>query len=307
VAINPQVQGCCNNSIFSLGSRFCYEEKLYPKCDGMEYNPSAQLCNDGELSLAMCGGTPYNPLLRFCYNGTLVDKCGGTAYDIATQFCYGNSKIGNLCGINPQKSYNLDLYECKPQANPNGIFLKAGITDSRDGKSYSAVLMGTQTWMAKNLNYAATNSKCYSNQENNCTQYGRLYNWATAMTVCPDGWHLPSDDEWNALMKFVNPSCSENSDCANAGANLKATDGWNSYNGNSGNGTDDYGFSALPGGNGNSGGSSFYNVNEYGSWWSATQIDASYAYHRNMGYLNANVGRISADLSRYFSVRCVKG
>jgi uncharacterized protein (TIGR02145 family) len=266
-----------------------------------------------------CGGTvEYNPATEQC--------CGSNKYTIATQFCYNNSKVGDFCGINPQKSYDPDVYECKPQVNQNGIYLKAGITDSRDSKAYNAVLIGTQKWMAENLNYNATGSRCYGDNtgddsQNRCATYGRLYNWATAMAnsassnknpsgvqgVCPSGWHLPSDAEWDALMKVVNPSCSNGANCANAGTELKAASGWNTGSGYMA-GTDDYGFSALPGGNGYSSGGSFSNANvgSYGYWWSASEGNSESAYSRRMRYNYELVSWGDYDKYYLFSVRCVK-
>ena len=100
---------------------------------------------------------------------------------------------------------------------------KGSITDTRDGHSYKTVTIGSQTWMAQNLNYETVNSYCYSDNASNCTKYGRLYTWAAAMDsvgswsangkgcgygktcsptypvrgVCPEGWHLPTQTEWN--------------------------------------------------------------------------------------------------------------
>jgi uncharacterized protein (TIGR02145 family) len=167
-------------------------------------------------------------------------------------------------------------------------------TDSRDGKKYGTVKIGKQVWMGENLNYNANGSKCYSNQESNCAKYGRLYNWATAKTACPKGWHLPSDAEWTALTDFAGGS-------SNAGKKLKSASGWS----NNGNGTDEFGFSALPGGNGNSNGS-FDNVGGYGNWWSSTEGGASYAYGRGMSYVNANVDRYDDGKAELYSVRCAQ-
>jgi len=173
--------------------------------------------------------------------------------------------------------------------------------DTRDNKTYKITKIGKQTWMAENLNYNASGSKCYSNQESNCQKYGRLYNWNTAKTACPNGWHLPNDAEWDVLMKSVNPSCSPKANCANAGKLLKATSGWNS----NGNGTDALGFSALPGGYGIS--VSFSNVGDYGYWWSASEGHGNYAnglrMYYNNGYVDySNIGKFGL----YFSVRCLQ-
>ena len=174
--------------------------------------------------------------------------------------------------------------------------------DSRDNKTYKIVVIGTQTWMVENLNYDASDSKCYGDDEANCDRYGRLYDWETATTVCPPDWHLPSDVDWNILMKFVNPSCSDNSDCAGAGTKLKATIGWS----NNGNGQDTYGFAALPGGCSSSDGN-FANVGYSGYWWSSTSESV---YYRRM---NGGQGAYGNDAYWYkgsknflFSVRCLQ-
>jgi uncharacterized protein (TIGR02145 family) len=166
--------------------------------------------------------------------------------------------------------------------------------------NFKSKKIGTQTWMAENLNCDVEGSKCYDNDSANCTKYGRLYNWEAAMKACPTGWHLPSDAEWTALTDAVGGS-------STAGTKLKATSGWNNYNGKSGNGTDDYGFAALPGGGGGAGGN-FYYAGNYGCWWSSAEYyaDARIAWGQYMYYDYENVYRgydIKLDL---FSVRCVQ-
>jgi len=173
--------------------------------------------------------------------------------------------------------------------------------------SYKTVRIGDQTWMAENLNYVVEGSKCYGNSSA-CDKYGSLYNWATAMAlpsscnssicssqiqsphrgICPDGWHIPSDADWGVLMMAVG---------AEAGTKLKAASGWNNKDdGSSGNGTDEYGFSALPGGFGRSDGS-FYHVGNFGYWWSAN------GGTRCMIYYNSGVSWCGES---YSSVRCLQ-
>ena len=183
--------------------------------------------------------------------------------------------------------------------------------DMRDGHLYRITTIGEQIWFAENLNYNATGSKCYDNLDSYCDTYGRLYNWTTALTVCPEGWHLPSRAEWNTLIDYVQ----SDGDCSRCSAvMLKATSGWSNYGGALGNGTDDYGFSALPGGYGNSDGGfngvlsygdGMYGM--YGQWWSASQNTGNSAYSLRMDYNNESAYLIDYwSRPSLFSVRCLK-
>jgi len=167
-------------------------------------------------------------------------------------------------------------------------------TDSRDGKSYRAVTIGTQTWMAQNLNYDGSGGACYRNSASNCVQYGRLYDWAAAKEVCPAGWRLPSDADWTTLTDNVGGS-------PIAGKKFKTKTGW--YN--NGNGTDESKFSALPGGDSYSD-SSFYDLGGSGYWWSATERDANRAWYRSIRCDYEGVGRGYDRKVGRFSVRCLQ-
>jgi uncharacterized protein (TIGR02145 family) len=163
-------------------------------------------------------------------------------------------------------------------------------------------------WMTENLNIAtASGSYCYGNSADSCAKYGRLYTWEAAKTVCPSGWHLPSRAEWDALSdlavdggKLVNYTSGVDTFYywPGAGKKLKSDAGW--YG--NGNGTDYYGFSALPGGNRYADGS-FVNAGYYGSWWTATEDNAGNAYYRGMRY-NYYVSEINFVKGNGFSVRC---
>jgi len=190
-------------------------------------------------------------------------------------------------------------------------------------ETYETVVIGNQTWMARNLNYVVDDSRCYgegklSNDEiqANCAKYGRLYTWSAAMAlpsdcnqkscdslisvkhqgICPLGWHIPSDGEWTTLTDFIGDK---------AGTKLKATSGWNDYEGNSGNGTDDYGFFGLPGGIGYSDGS-FDRVGFGGIWWGASENYADIASIRCMFYSSKDVHWFNEGKTILFSVRCVQ-
>jgi len=292
--------GCCNDvKQFLLASEFCYGSKVYEKCGGNDYNPDTHYCHtDGNTY--SCNDKPYNP---------------------STHFCYNDSKIGAKCGTRTE-IFDPDLYECRSGSK---IYLKTPV--SYEGKSYDAVLIGSQTWMAKNLNYVVSGSKCGNGNglsdanSTTCDNYGRLYNWATALKidascnnktlascgavvsskqqgVCPDKWHIPSDADWTALMTAVGGS-------STAGTKLKTASGWTVATNGTPIGTDDYGFSALPGGGGNSAGQ-FGIIGNYGIWWSTNEYSTSNAYRGSMSYDYERVNYTSTDKSDFLSVRCVK-
>ena len=171
-------------------------------------------------------------------------------------------------------------------------------TDPRDGKKYKTVKIGTQTWMAKNLNFNTDGSKCYDNNPEKCEiGYGRLYNGDAALRICPKGWHLPNRNEWQILVDFAGGE-------KVAGRKLKAKRGWE---GSDGNGTDEYGFSALPGGYGSTSGNFSY-VGNFGYWWSAGKYDyySISTYHQNISYNNELATWGDDGYIRLFSVRCVQ-
>jgi uncharacterized protein (TIGR02145 family) len=165
-------------------------------------------------------------------------------------------------------------------------------TDSRDGQTYRTVTIGSQRWMAQNLNHAGGNSWCYDGDNANCERYGRLYDWNTAMTACPAGWRLPASSDWHGLIMFAGED--------GAAAKLKSRSGWN--------GTDSYGFSALPGGNRGIDGT-FREVGEVGRWWTSTHrgsLDDDRAYSWSMASRFENAGDDHNDRREGLSVRCIR-
>ena len=172
---------------------------------------------------------------------------------------------------------------------------KGSITDTRDGQTYKTVTIGTQTWMAENLNYKTDNSYCYDDKASNCSKYGRLYTWAAAITACPTGWHLPTKAEFETLFTAVGGQ-------STAGKMLKSTSGWKK----SGNGTDDYSFSALPAGDRDINGN-YHREGANAYFWSSTENSSYNAYGMYLNYGN-DYARLDGDYNKKFgfSVRCVK-
>jgi uncharacterized protein (TIGR02145 family) len=184
-------------------------------------------------------------------------------------------------------------------------------TDSRDGQSYDVVKIGNLSWMAENLNYATEMSVCPDGDSRNCKRLGRLYTWVDAKTVCPDGWRLPTKEDFESLVgatsedaaQSLSPSLALSPSQSRAGAALKASDGWFKK----GNGSDDFGFNALPAGYRGADGK-FDGIGGYAYFWSATE-DAENR-ESNAFYLFLSFSSEAASINAfakedYRSVRCV--
>ena len=181
--------------------------------------------------------------------------------------------------------------------------LGGGLKDSRDGKTYKTVKIGDKVWMAENLNYQTGESKCYENKPENCEKYGRLYVWREAVTACPDGWHLPSKEEFEELEKLAGQKAG---DIDKAGTVLKSMTGWKDNDGNSGNGTDALGFGALPAGRYGSGYGYFGGEGSRAYFWSSTEYGSGSAYNLSLDYYNESAHVRNFSKLNGFSVRCVK-
>jgi len=177
-------------------------------------------------------------------------------------------------------------------------------TDPRDEQTYNTIEIDSQTWFAENLNYETTKySWWYYNSSANGDVYGRLYTWDAALTACPAGWHLPSDDEWCTLTTYIDPTINCNIigwSGTDGGCKMKSTSDWYS----NGNGPDAYGFRALPGGSRDN--DSFGGLTHSGYFWSSSEYDADYAWDRELYFDYREVNRSYSYKDYGLSVRCVK-
>ncbi len=216
----------------------------------------------------------------------------------------GPGSVGNLSSSSEPAGLSSDGQGSSSSSSGGNNITYGSFTDQRDGNEYKTIVIGTQTWMAENLNFKeeqigpTRGSKCYDDKESNCDKYGRLYEWYDAEEVCPDGWHLPTIAEWNTLISYVGND---------AGTKLKAmnTD-WRD-----GPGTDDYGFAALPGGQLSN---EFADINLIGRWWTATTApwNGDYKLSKNIVGTENGVKEdaeqvIDRIVGSQLSVRCVLG
>lgn len=165
--------------------------------------------------------------------------------------------------------------------------VEGAFKDSRDGKQYKTEQIGSQTWMAENLDYELPHSWCYEDNSENCQKLGRLYTWDAAMKACPEGWSLPTEFDWETLKAFVE---SENGE-GKAGAALKSG-----------------GFAAQLGGDRFN--DKYQLLGKNGYYWSSTEIDNKRAF--DYAFLLDSDDLIPGNVkyalkANGFSVRCIKG
>lgn len=205
------------------------------------------------------------------------------------------------------------------------------LTDTRESpeKTYRTVKIGSQTWMAENLNYKVNDQKsswCYGNNPANCEITGRLYTWNAAVGrneedcknlktcditepikgICPNGWHMPSKSEWETLISYTNSTAPAHI--------LKSQTGWGrAFRGIHNGGSDDYGFCILPGGR------KYYNYSQAPSLSDTTIFDydglalfwTSTLQYGNIAYHVSTASEDQMSIPHNFiyygmSVRCVK-
>ena len=193
--------------------------------------------------------------------------------------------------------------------------------DSRDGQTYRTVYIAQRIWMAENLNYKTANSDCYYGDSSYCAKYGRLYQWSTAVDtagvwstagkgcsdrstrcsipdkargICPEGWHLPGKEDWVLLRNATDPYTM-------SGQLLKSTTDWIG----DGNGTDQYGFNALPAGNEEQYGL-FDNIGWRTCFWSTTEDFSDRAQGLCIYSNKYEASNVSLYKWQYFSIRCIK-
>lgn len=219
-----------------------------------------------------------------------------------------------------------------PENQKNEKKLKYGsFTDSRDGHVYKTITLGTQTWMAENLAYlpdvfAPRNSSgefpryyvygyngtdpLNAKLEENYKTFGVLYNWPAALIVCPEGWHLPSADEWDILENYlIDEGYGYNIDIEAIAKSMATKERWNYFSvegtiGNESKNNNNSGFSAVPAG--------FYYPNEFCylndccSWWTSTENEMEYGWFRGLSSNDSELGGSVYVKEAGFSVRCVK-
>ena len=178
------------------------------------------------------------------------------------------------------------------------------VIDDRDGQTYGTVKYTVTypdktsqsfTWMTRNLNYEMEGSFCYKDIDENCKTYGRLYTWKAANKACPQGWHLPSDEEWYHLAFHYGGNCK-------CGKYLKSdSELWKRENSR---GTNESFFNAMPSGLG-SRTDTYFRIGITALFWSSNERDENSAWDWKLTG-GTELQRWHGSKMAKNSVRCVK-
>lgn len=252
-------------------------------------------------------------------NPTLENALGFTADGSGT-----GSFNSDVTGLAQQTTYYMAAYATNEKGTAYGEVkwfvtpLPCGQqTVDYEGRIYHTVKIGEQCWFRENLNVGVRidgiqnqdpantfiEKYCFDDNEENCDLYGGLYQWDEMMSyasspgsggICPEGWSIPSDQEWTALTDFLGGE-------AVAGTKLKSADGWFG----NGNGTNISGFTGLPNGNrGNNG--VFNDLTRMAYFWSSTPAGASEAWNRKLYFDSDGVTKYNSFKTNGFAVRCIR-
>ena len=171
--------------------------------------------------------------------------------------------------------------------------------DPRDGQIYKTVTIGSQIWMAENLNYEDANSTCYEDFVSNCYENGRLYTWEAALESCPDGWHLPTQSDWNELFSTLGGKVS-------AAIALKSRRNWKKslFDRDEKDATNVSGFSALQSGCENRDGE--FSCDGKTFFWASDYYNDSIAYFMGLRSDSDEAYLLGEHKGNKYSVRCLK-
>ncbi len=193
--------------------------------------------------------------------------------------------------------------ELDPELDAANRIVKGSMTDPRDEKTYKTIKIGSKIWLAENLGYKTPNSLCYDNDEEIANKYGRLYTLSDAKKACPPGWRLPSKKDIEELIAAAGGA-------RVAGKNLKSASGWQANDGQSGNGVDALGFSALPAGGWQTDSEKPDDPEENGFFLIGEKFDFWYDSGMLELYNHSNCADIEPFhidyVDDFYSVRCIK-
>ena len=257
--------------------------------------------------------------------GTPVEVTGNTSTAIKanlrgltpnTVYYYrikAENQLGITYGVDTSFT-TLDAIETYIGFNPDLIY---GTVADVEGNIYKTIAIGSQVWMAENLKtityndgteipfvpdvteWSGLSTPAYSWYDNDTVVYGAFYNWHAVATgkLCPEGWHVPDDNEWAELVAFLGGS-------AVAGGKMKeiGTAHWSSPNSGADNKS---GFTALPGGYRTAAGE-YNSIRRHGFWWSSTESTTADAYSRSLYHGYPNIDRNKTNKKSGLSVRCVR-
>lgn len=202
-----------------------------------------------------------------------------------------SEKSSSSAGI-PSKLYDCEIYKCVTTKYLNPDIEYGEYLDVRDSLVYRTVQIGNQVWLAQNLNHETKDSYCYGDKVNNCLLYGRLYDWESARSICPDGWHLPDTLDFGILRDYA----IENNGGIGVGTSLMCGK------------SDKFGFCSLAHGGYKPGKDGIYGDNKADFYWTSVETADNQKYAQLRGFRKEESYMIYNSYKKTWllSVRCIK-
>ena len=240
-------------------------------------------------------GDRDNPLDPAADNYVVLEESSSSVKSSSSVYIYSAGKNSSSSNKKAGSSSSTKGSSSSVKNNAPETLSYGKLEDSRDGKTYKTIVIGSQNWMAENLNYNVKNSYCYDDDDSYCDKYGRLYTLTSAENLCPEGWRLPTRDDFEDLLDYVG---SVN--------NLKAEKGSGSYYDETNN---VYGFTAYAiGGRYDCGdeGIFYYSGGWCSQFWTSTKAEFGMTYAMLICG-NDSLAWAEEYVTNAFSIRCIEG
>ena len=285
-----RIEGCRSGSAAKIDDKYygCSSNQWVNISERVYSNTADSLClEDGKMISGIVDTSAYF-------------VCNANLWRVASTFEINEKKVCTSELYSQIYKFDQKFYKCSAKGwnTLNGSIL--GIMKDEDGLEYSTVVIGSQQWMSENLNYETDRSYCYNDTD---CGFGRLYTWEAAMTACPDGWHLPSSDEWNLFF--------EETEVRGVASLIKSRAYWGST------GVNEYGFNAKPAGYRNYDGKYYGQFPGYNDdvdpvfgyqtfFWGASLSEDSLAYYISLHDATNDIIIGYGNKENAYSVRCVQ-
>ena len=285
---SPSEENISSSSVTSSSSKDRVSSNSKEKSSSSKDNSSSSQNNSSSSSVTSSSNKDRVSSSSKEKSSSSKEKSSSSQEDSSSS----SAKSSSSSTIIPSKNYDCEKYKCVTTKYLNPEIDYGEYLDERDSLVYRTVQIGEQVWMAQNLNYYTVNSYCYADEDINCLLYGRLYDWQSARSVCPEGWHLPDTLDFGILRDYA----IKNNGGIGVGTSLMFGK------------SDKFGFSSLAHGGYKPGKDGICGDNDADFFWTTIETADKNNYAEVRGFRSKKDYMIYSSLKKtwYLSVRCIK-